>query len=206
MCRQTSLRRSSTSLQKTRRSSPAPWPVDHSEVLADCRIFRVRKDTVRNPRNGSAHDMFVLEQPNWVNIIPLTPDDQVVLVEQWRHGTRSVHLETPGGLMDPHESPEECGRRELREETGYEAASVIRLGTVHPNPAIQCNIQHYVLAAGCRQVSDLQLDHAEDIVVRLAPLAEIPRMIQTGEITHGIVIGGFYWLDHYRQSQSGMHR
>lgn len=174
--------------------------------MADCRIFRVRKDTVRNPRNGSVHDMFVLQQPDWVNIIPLTPDDQVILVEQWRHGTRSVHLETPGGLMDPHESPEECGRRELREETGYEAESVIRLGTVHPNPAIQGNLQHYVLATGCRQVSDLQLDHAEDIVVRLAPLADIPRMIQTGEITHGIVIGGFYWLDQYRRSQTGMHR
>jgi 8-oxo-dGTP pyrophosphatase MutT (NUDIX family) len=167
--------------------------------VADCRIFRVRKDTVVNPRNGSQHDMFVLQQPDWVNIIPLTPDDQVILVEQWRHGTRSVHLETPGGLMDPHESPEECGRRELLEETGYAAANVVRLGTIHPNPAIQGNVQHYVLATGCRQVSDLQLDHAEDIVVRLAPLADIPRMIQTGEITHGIVIGGFYWLDHYRQ-------
>lgn len=166
----------------------------------------MRRDTVVNPRNGSTHDMFVLQQPDWVNILPLTPDDQVVLVEQWRHGTRSAHLETPGGLMEPGETPEFCARRELLEETGYEAADVIRLGTVHPNPAIQGNLQHYVLAKGCRQVSGLQLDHAEDIVVRLAPLADIPRMIQAGEITHGIVIGGFYWLDHYRQSQPGMHR
>lgn len=199
MCRRTSSPKSSTPLSKTPRNSPAPWPVNHSELVADCRIFRVRKDTVVNPRNGSQHDMFVLQQPDWVNIIPLTPDDQVILVEQWRHGTRSVHLETPGGLMDPHELPTECGRRELREETGYEAERVIQLGTVHPNPAIQGNRQHYILATGCRQVSDLKLDHAEDIMVRLAPLADIPRMIQAGEITHGIVIGGFYWLDHYRR-------
>jgi 8-oxo-dGTP pyrophosphatase MutT (NUDIX family) len=159
----------------------------------------VRQDSVTNPRNNSPHDMFVLEQPDWVNVIPLTPDNQVVLVEQWRHGTRSTHLETPGGLMEQGESPEFCARRELLEETGYEALEFVRLGTVHPNPAIQGNVQYYVLARGCRQVSELNLDHAEDIRVRLAPLADIPRMIRAGEITHGIVIGGFYWLQQHRE-------
>jgi 8-oxo-dGTP pyrophosphatase MutT (NUDIX family) len=101
--------------------------------------------------------------------------------------------------MEPDETPEACARRELLEETGYEAGNVVRLGTVHPNPAIQSNLQHYVLATGCRPVAALDLDHAEDIAVRLAPLADIPRMIREGEITHGIVIGGFWWLDHFRQ-------
>ena len=179
----------------------APWKIRRSERVLDCRIFQVRKDVAVNPRNGTEHDMFVLDNPNWVNVIPLTPDDQVILVQQWRHGTRSVHLETPGGLMDPNETPEECARRELLEETGYEATEVIRLGTVHPNPAIQSNLQHYVLARNCRKVAELKLDHAEDISVSLAPLAEIPRMIQAGKITHGIVIGGFYWLDQYRRRQ-----
>jgi len=177
-----------------------PWTVQGSAPVADCRIFKVRKDTVVNPRNGSPHDMFVLEQPNWVNVIPLTADNQVVLVQQWRHGTRSPHLETPGGLMDAGESPEECGRRELLEETGYAAGEVMRLGTVHPNPAIQGNLQHYILARNCRPVAELKLDHAEDICVRLVPLADISRMVREGEITHGIVIGGFYWLEmHLRQ-------
>jgi 8-oxo-dGTP pyrophosphatase MutT (NUDIX family) len=159
----------------------------------------VRKDVVLNPRTGQAHDMFVLEQPNWVNIIPLTPDEQVVMIEQWRHGTRSVHLETPGGLMDEGESPEQCARRELLEETGYEAGQIVHLGTVHPNPSIQNNLQYYELATHCRKVSDLKLDHAEDISVRLIPLADVVRLIETGKITHGIVIGGFYWLNLYRQ-------
>jgi len=143
--------------------------------------------------------MFVLEQPNWVNVIPLTSDEQVILVEQWRHGTRSVHWETPGGLMGEGETPEECARREWAEETGYEAGTLVRLGTVHPNPAIQNNLQHYVLATDCHKVGEPKLDHAEDIAVRLVPLADIPLMIESGQITHGIVIGGFYWLNLHRQ-------
>ena len=181
---------------------PQPWQLRSSETLADCRIFKVRKDLAVNPRTGESHDMFVLEQPNWVNVIPLTVDEQVVMVEQWRHGTRSVHLETPGGLMDDGETPEQCAQRELLEETGYVADSIVRLGMVYPNPAIQSNRQYYIFAKGCRKVAAPKLDLAEDITMKLVPLASIPQMIETGEITHGIVIGGFYWLNLYRQKHA----
>ena len=155
-----------------------------------------------SPRTGQPHEMFILQQPNWVNVIPLTPDEQVIMVEQWRHGTRSVHLETPGGLMDEGEKPEQSARRELLEETGYEAGSIVRLGMVYPNPAIQSNQQFYILAKDCRKVAEPKLDNAEDITVKLVPLAEIPQMIATGKITHGIVIGAFYWLNLYREKNA----
>ena len=183
-----------------------PWQVQSSEVIADCRIFKVRKDVSVNPRTDQPHEMFVLENPDWVNIIPLTADEQVVMVEQWRHGTQSVHLETPGGLIDDNESPEACGQRELLEETGFEAGNVVSLGTVHPNPAIQNNRQYYILATNCRRVKDPDLDHAEDVAVRLVPLADIPSLIQSGKITHSIVIGAFYWQDVYRREKSSSRR
>jgi len=175
-----------------------PWKIESSQQLLDCRIFQVYHDVTVNPRTGQPHDMYRLEQPNWVNVIPLTPDNQVVMVEQWRHGTRTVELETPGGLMDAGESPEASARRELLEETGYAPDKIELLSTVNPNPAIQNNRQYYILATGCRRVAELELDQAEDIIVRLVPLAEIPNLIRTGKITHGIVIGGFYWLNDQR--------
>ena len=178
-----------------------PWEIKSSRHALDCRIFQVRHDVAVSPRTGQPHDMYVLEQPDWVNIIPLTPNDQVIMVEQWRHGTRTVELETPGGLLDTGEAVEHGARRELLEETGSAPDQIKLLGTVHPNPAIQNNHQHYLLATGCRRVADLKLDHAEDIAVRLVPLADIPNLIRTGKITHGIVIGGFYWLNDYRANR-----
>ncbi len=180
-----------------------PWKITRSDPVADCRVFKVRKDVTISPRTGKPHDMFVIENPNWLNVVPLTADEQVILVEQWRHGTRSVHLETPGGLMDEGETVEQCARRELMEETGYQAEAIIALGHVYPNPAIQTNVQYYALATGCRKVAEPALDDAEDINVRLAPLAKIPAMIRSGEIDHALVIEAFYWLDLYRQDKHG---
>jgi 8-oxo-dGTP pyrophosphatase MutT (NUDIX family) len=176
-----------------------PWRVVKSLPIADCRIFKVRQDVTINPRTGRSHDMFVLEQFDWINIIPLTPNDEVVMVEQWRHGTRTIEWETPGGIMDAGETAEQSGRRELLEETGYAPEQIVPLGTVHPNPAIQNNVQHYVLGTGCRKVADLKLDHAEDIAVHLVPLAQIPELIRAGRISHGIVVGGFYLLNEFRR-------
>lgn len=176
-----------------------PWKIQRSEPVFEGRIFKARKDVTINPRTGQAHDMYVLDQPDWVNIIPLTPDDQVVMIEQWRHGTRTVELETPGGLMDEGEGIEAAAKRELLEETGYVPEKVVELGTCFPNPSFQSNRQHYLLATGCRKVAELNLDHAEDIVVRLVPLRDIPDYIRTGKIRHGIVIGGFYWLNLQRR-------
>ncbi len=180
-----------------------PWKITDSKPVADCRVFKVRKDVTVSPRTGQAHDMYVIENPNWLNVVPLTPDEQVVLVEQWRHGTRSVHWETPGGLMDPGETVEQCARRELLEETGYQAESIVPLGKVHANPAIQDNIQFYALAANCRKIAEPAPDDAEDIRVHLVPLKEIPAMIRSGKISHALVVEAFYWLELYRQGRHG---
>jgi len=156
------------------------------------RIFSLRTDRLRSPRTHEAYDFYVIEAPAWVNIIPLTPAQEVVMVRQWRHGIREVTLEVPGGMVEGTD-PREAAIRELREETGYVAQEVIPLGFVHPNPAIQNNRCYTFLARGCRREGVQEQDEKEDIEIDLIPLAEIPTLIAQGAITHALVICAFHF-------------
>lgn len=169
-----------------------PWTIISSHVDKSYRVFNLRRDRARSPRTSETHDFYVLESPSWVNIIPLTPAKEVVLIRQYRFGIRDMTLEIPGGLMEPSDSPEEAARRELREETGYREETLIPLGSVHPNPAIQNNLCYTFLAANVFPVGQLVQDEREDIEVVLQPLSEIPRLIREGAISHALVIAAFY--------------
>ncbi len=180
--------------ETSKATAPAAWTLQISEQLADCRVFQVRRDVSRNPRDGSAHDFYVIEAPGWVNVIPLTSDGRVVLIEQYRHGTQEVSLEIPGGMIDAGESPAEAAARELLEETGYAAREVVHLGQTRPNPAIQDNWIHTFLARDVVYRHEPEFDGTEQTIVRLVPLAEIPALIAGGTITHALVVVAFHWL------------
>lgn len=140
--------------------------------------------------------MYVIETVDWVNVIALTDDRQLVMVEQYRHGSDTIELEIPGGMMDPEDaSPIAAGVRELREETGYEGANARVIGTIFPNPAIQTNTCHTVLVERCHWRHTIQLDHGEDLVTRLVPVDEVPRLVTAGRIQHSLVVVALYHFD-----------
>jgi 8-oxo-dGTP pyrophosphatase MutT (NUDIX family) len=168
-----------------------PWRSIQSQVIQSFRIFSIRTDRTSSPRTGTEHDFYVIESSDWVNIIPLTADQQVVMVRQYRHGSREITLEIPGGLVDPGDTPEQAARRELLEETGYQAKGWTELGNVSPNPAIFNNRCYTYLARNVERVKDPAPDQTEDIEVVLLPLSEIPGMIRSGKIDHAIVINAF---------------
>src|SRR5215471_11864178 len=115
----------------------AVWRRLASERLGDFKIFTVRRDRIVSPRTEEEHDFYVLDGADWINVIPVTPEGGILLIEQYRHGTGEVTLEIPGGAIDRGDAdPLAAARRELREETGYEASEWVNLGFVHPNPAI----------------------------------------------------------------------
>ncbi len=92
-----------------------PWKKLRSTPIGDFRIFKLRSDVCLSPRTGKEHDFYVLDSVNWVNVLAVTPDRQLVMVEQYRHGSNTVELEIPGGMMDPGETdPVVAAVRELR--------------------------------------------------------------------------------------------
>ncbi|MFZ0449716.1 MAG: NUDIX hydrolase [Desulfatiglandaceae bacterium] len=179
---------------------PKPWEVISTIRDKSYRVFALRKDTALSPRTGKTHDFFILESSSWVNVIPLTKDNQVVLVRQYRHGTGEVTLEIPGGLVENKDTPEQAAWRELAEETGYGAEEMISLGFVFPNPAIQNNKCFTFLAKNAMQVGEQDQDGGEDIEILLKPLSEIPGLIRTGVISHSLVVAAFYrfFMEHAR--------
>ncbi len=165
-----------------------PWKTVESKPAGDYRIFTVRMDRKVSPRTGEEHDFYVIDCANWVNVVATTPDDQLVMIEQYRHGSNSVELEIPGGMIDAADaSPAAAGMRELREETGYEGEEPRIIGSILPNPAFMSNTCHTLFVKNCRLKHPVQWDHAEDIVTRLVPVADIPKLLATGQVRHSLV-------------------
>ena len=137
----------------------------------------------------------MIEAPDWINVVPLTANDEVVMIEQYRHGTGEVTLEIPGGMVVDGEDARRAAARELLEETGYAArAELLLLGSTRPNPAIQNNWIHTFLARDVQFRESPVFDGTEHTAVRLVPLDQIPALIADGTITHALVVVGFHWL------------
>src|SRR5574341_1138441 len=131
------------------------WDTVASRFIGDYRIFRLWEQTRRSPANGMAKPFYVIESVDWVNIIPVTGNGEVVFVRQFRHGTEEVTLEIPGGMVDPADpSPAIAARREMVEECGYDTPTVIPLGSVSPNPALFNNRLHTFLALNAERVAE----------------------------------------------------
>ncbi len=174
-------------------SKPEEWVRTGSEKIADCPVFDIRRDTCVRPSDDRIADFYVIESPDWVNIIARTKDSRLVMIEQFRHGTDQINLELPGGIIDKDEEPRASAARELLEETGYSSDKWTLIGTSRPNPAIQSNTIYHYLALECEKTADTSFDENESIVTRLLAENEVESLIMNGEITHSLVVAAFYY-------------
>ena len=164
------------------------WQVNGSRELASFRFFKVRQDRSISPRTRAEHEMLVLEMSDWVNIVAVTEVGNVVMIRQYRHGTKGVGLEIPGGVIEAGEDPATAARRELKEETGYDCQELVAIGKVAPNPALQDNWCYSFLARGAHRAGAQDLDPGEDIEVLEIEAGEVVHRIASGEINHSLVV------------------
>jgi len=176
------------------KNKPDVWNRTKSEIIADCRVFKVRKDHCTRENTEKESTFFVVENPDWVNVIALTKEKEVVFIEQFRHGIEEIILEIPGGMIDDDEKSETGAQRELLEETGYSSDHWVFLGKSSPNPAIQNNTIYHYLALDCEQTDEVAFDEHESVITKLLPLAECQNLITSGKITHSLVIAAFMYF------------
>ncbi|MEE3326406.1 MAG: NUDIX hydrolase, partial [Myxococcota bacterium] len=159
---------------------PKPWKHEKVEWLQDCRVFRVGRSMAHSPHGGDPHPFYRIDAEDWVNVVPLTPSGELVMVKQYRHGSRSVTLEIPGGIIEPGESPALAAARETLEETGYAGSTPELLGNVNPNPAVFGNRVHTYLIPDVEAVSEIANSPTEETVVELVPADRIPSLLKDG--------------------------
>jgi 8-oxo-dGTP pyrophosphatase MutT (NUDIX family) len=172
--------------------APARWEKTGQRLHTACRLFDVMLARYRHPGRGRERDFVVMTAPDWVNVIALTPEHQLVLVRQFRFGIDDFSVEIPGGVMELGEDPLAAAQRELREETGHTGSRVHLLGRVHPNPAIMCNVCHLVLVEDARRTDKLDWDRDEEIEVLTVPVDEVYSWARTGRISHALVLDALF--------------
>lgn len=176
---------------------PSLWVPGREDLHARCMVYDIYKQHFSHPGDGRSGDFYIMHCNDWVQVIPLTEDGQVILVRQYRFGTQKLSWEVPGGIIDDGEEPVAAGLRELSEETGYRCARSRLLAQCYPNPALQQNHTFFVLAEGCTPVSGQNLDHHEELEVRLFSVDEVSAMARNGGISHALAINSVFFLESY---------
>ena len=169
------------------------WKLLSSQYIIEDNWATLRADTCEMPNGNIINPYYVLEYPNWVNVVALTDKDEVILVKQYRHAAGEVLLEVPGGCIDKGETPEQAVRRELLEETGYEFESLEELSVLYANPATGNNITHCFLATGGRKTQEQSLDHGEEIDVELVSLEKLKQLLLENKIGQALHTSGIFY-------------
>jgi 8-oxo-dGTP pyrophosphatase MutT (NUDIX family) len=173
---------------------PAPWVTLNQSLVADCKVYRIWQRRLRHSRDGREGDFYILEAPDWVQALALTPRHELILVRQWRYGLCRLSWEPPGGVIDAGEDPVAAAQRELLEETGHAGQHSRLLGQACPNPALQNNFVHFVLVENCVMHAPMSWDPHEELQVGAFPLPEVEQMIRRGEIVHSLALNALQFL------------
>lgn len=163
------------------------WETVKSEYLFERPWLTVRHDCVRLPDGRINPEFYVLEYPDWVNVIAVTEDGNFVMERQYRHGLGKTCYEIPAGVMEEGETPEQAARRELSEETGYGGGEWSLLMTVSGNCSTTDNLTYCWLAKGVRIIGARHLDKTEDLSVCLLSMAQVRDLLLCDQVRQSLM-------------------
>jgi len=171
------------------------WETIEKKEIADYKIFKAIKVRRRHPEQNKEAEFVILNSPNWVNIIPITKNNEILLIEQYRQGTDSITLEIPGGLIENGEQPIDAAKRECIEETGYASSEdLILTGISYPNPAFLTNQCFSYAWMDVENKYQQHFDIDEDIRVIPTPIPEVKKLIMDGRINHSVILTAFFYF------------
>ncbi len=171
------------------------WKLTKIKTVFKSFPFNVLKKRYINPITKKKFTAFVLDVPNWANIIAINDKNEILMVRQFRFGTDKIDLEIPGGCLDKGEDPKKGAQRELKEETGFsvDLENLTQIGVVDANPAIQNN-KCYTFLAEKITPGEQNLDPYEIIEYEFASQEQVRKYIRNGQITNTYIIAAFHWL------------
>ena len=172
------------------------WKRISKESVFKTRIFDLHLEKSECVRTGAVQDFYYIHCYDWVNVIAVTPENSLVMIRQFRHGSGNLEIEVPGGGIDRQDiDPVAAGARELLEETGYRGENGRIIGKVCPNPALQNNLCFTVMFDNCVKVSEPQLEDTEEIETELVSMPELDKLVTGGHIRHGLVLNAIHFFE-----------
>ena len=170
-----------------RKTDDRKWMVLSSKYLWKRPWLTVRLEHVRLANGREAPEFYILEYPDWVNVIAITKEGEMVMIQQYRHGVGRCDYELCAGVIEEGEDPEAAARRELFEETGFGGGEWIKIAQLAPNPSTQTNWTHSFLAVGVEKIDTQHLDGAEDISVHIMSREHVLEMLRNGDIIQALM-------------------
>ncbi|MBD2700870.1 NUDIX hydrolase [Spirosoma sp. BT702] len=167
-------------------NDPRPWHIENSEYIHKLPWFTVRKEAIRMESGGTIPNYFIFEYPDWINVVAVTTDNELVLIRQYRHGIGGVHYELCAGVVDPGEEPLHAAQRELLEETGYGGGTWQPIMTLSANPGTHNNLTYAFLATGVTLQQSQHLEITEEISVHVVSRERAWEIINQGEMMQAL--------------------